>query len=88
MGYNLTGQWFQGNFEIYIGMTGYNEFNVKAVTAELQRYFVSGYGEVFESGKFRMTLTTQLGQDAEHQGFVSADGRSMHFNNGSVWRRR
>lgn len=68
-------------------MTTATEFNVKAVSAGLQQYWQAGHGEVFQSGKFRMTLSGH-GVDAEHQGFVSSDGRTIKFNIGTVWKKQ
>jgi hypothetical protein len=82
--FNLQGRWLQGQFEINIGMTTADDFNIKAVSAELQKYWTAGYGKVFESGKFDITLSGPHG-DGRIQGYVSADGRTMHFNNGVVW---
>jgi hypothetical protein len=36
--FNLQGRWLQGNFEINIVMTTADEFNIKAISAELQKY--------------------------------------------------
>jgi hypothetical protein len=88
--FNLQGLWTYTappkTYEMNIVMTGASEFNVKAITAELQKFWQAGYGEVFESGKVRATLTGP-NPDVEVQGFVTADGRTINWNDG-VWHRR
>jgi hypothetical protein len=87
--FNLQGRWVSPpqNFEMNIVMTGASEFNVKAISAELQTIWQAGYEEVFESGKVRATFSGPH-PDVEVQGFVTADGRTIHWNNGGVWQRR
>lgn len=85
--FNLSGRWLQGNFEINIGMTTADEFNIQAVSAELQKYWTAGTGTVFQSGKFEVVLSSPAG-DATIHGYVSADGKSMHFENNVVWTKR
>jgi len=82
--FNLQGRWLQGNFEINIVMTTADEFNIKAISAELQKYWTAGYGTVHQSGKFEITLSGPRG-DGHIKGYVSADGKSMHFENSVVW---
>lgn len=85
--YNLQGRWLQSNLEINIVMTTPTEFNIKAISAELQQYWTAGYGEVLQSGKFRITLNGRNG-DVEYQGFVTGNQREIRFNSGTVWKRR
>jgi hypothetical protein len=87
--FNLQGRWTSPpqNFEMNIVMTGASEFNVKAISAELQRYWQAGYGEVFASGKVHATFSGPH-PDVEVQGFVTADGQTINWNNGGVWHRR
>ena len=82
--YNLQGRWLQGSWEINIVMTTATEFNIKAISKELQQYWQGGYGEVFQSGKFELTLTGH-NPDANFQGYVSADQMAMHFPGGNAW---
>jgi len=83
--YNLQGRWLQGNWELNIVMTTATEFNIKAISTELKHYWEGGYGEVFESGKFVLTLTGH-NPDANFQGYVSADQTKMHFpSSGGYW---
>jgi hypothetical protein len=87
--FNLQGRWLQGNLEINIVMNTADEFNIKALSAELQKYWQAGYGTVHQSGKFEVTLSNRTAdghvQDGHIQGYVTADGKSMHFNNGVIW---
>jgi hypothetical protein len=69
-------------------MTGGGDFNMKAITAELQQYWVAGYGEVFESGKIRGTFCHPENPDVTVWGIVTADGRTINWDNKVVWRRR
>jgi hypothetical protein len=87
--FNLQGRWTSPpqNFEMNLIMTGASEFNIKAISAELQQYWQAGYGEVFESGKVRATFSGP-NPDVEVQGFVTTDGQTINWNNGGVWHRR
>ena len=87
--FNLQGRWIAPpeNFEVHVVMTGASEFNIKAISAELLKYWQAGYGEVFESGKVHATFSGQ-NPDVEVQGFVTTDGRTINWNNGRVWQRR
>ena len=81
--YNLAGRWTGLGFEMNIVMNG-SEFNVKALTAELQKYWTAASGEVFESGKLRATFSGPH-PDLAVQGLVTADGKSIQWNNNTVW---
>lgn len=87
--FDLQARWIcpPENFEVNIVMTGVGEFNMKAISAELHPYWQAGHGEVFESGKIRATFSGQH-PDVEVQGFVSADGQTIHWNNQRIWKRR
>ncbi len=93
---NLQGRWIYKTppsvailkkFEMNVVMTGASEFNIKAVSAELHQTWQAGYGEVFESGKLHATFTGPK-PDVEVQGFVTTDGRTITWEDGSQWHRR
>jgi hypothetical protein len=83
--YNLQGRWTGGGFEQNIVMTSGGAFNVKAITEELKKHWVAGYGEVFDSGKFEVTLSGGAVGDIHLTGSVTANGKQMHFSNNQVW---
>jgi len=81
--YDLAGRWTGGGFEMNLVMNG-TEFNVKALTAELKQYWTAAHGEVYQSGKLQATFSGPH-PDITSQGFETADGKSIHWNNNTVW---
>ncbi len=89
--YNLQGRWTSDigkHFEMNIVMTSATDFNIKAITAELQlEHWEAGYGQVFELGKVHAVFNHRHKPDMEVSGFVTADGKTINWNNGTSWRR-
>ena len=95
---DISGRWQGGNeklkhFEVQITMND-NQFNAKAVTFELTRYWVAGAGQIHESGKFEVTFSRPPNppphpvpaEDIFLTGYLGGDGK-LHFSNGEVWTR-
>jgi hypothetical protein len=89
--YNLQGRWTSDiggkHWEYNIVMTGATEFNMKAITAEIWQYWEAGYGEVFQSGKVHAVFNHRSKPDVEVEGFVTGDGKTINWNNGTSWHR-
>ena len=85
---DLQGRWTSPpeNYSVNIVMTGNGEFNMKAISPEILPYWQGGYGQVFESRKLHATFTGN-NPDVDLQGFVTADSRTINWNNGRVWNR-
>lgn len=87
--FDLQGRWVSPpeNLEVNLVMTGVGSFNLKAISAQLLKYWTGGYGEVFESGKLHATFTGP-NPDVHLQGHASGDARTINWENGRIWRRR
>lgn len=91
---DLDGRWTSPpeNYSVNIAMTGDGNFNMKAISPEILKYWQGGYGQVFESRKLHATFT---GKDkngnpvpeVELEGFVSADLQTITWNNNRIWNR-